>query len=87
MLKALFTDHPASVDETYTEHMGMAFSFAARMALGAGACLVHGLFPFLFVRTGSGIIAGLHDRMVVHRNRKTASAEASLGRADLGAGA
>ena len=28
MLRELFTEHPNSVEETYTEHMGMAFSFA-----------------------------------------------------------
>ena len=27
-VKCLFTDHPASVGETYREHMGVAFSFA-----------------------------------------------------------
>jgi hypothetical protein len=64
-----FTQHPASVGETYLEHMGMALSFALRLLLGGLACFVHAFLPFLFVKTGSGIIAGLHDRMVVTRCR------------------
>ncbi len=67
MSLSLFTEHPASVEETYAEHMGVAASFAARMFLGAIACLVHAFLPFLFVKTGSSTIAQLHDRMVVNR--------------------
>ncbi len=69
MLRTLLTEHPASVDETYAEHMGMACSFAARMFTGSIACLVHAFLPFLFVRTGSSMIDELHDRMVVNRQR------------------
>ena len=68
-LRRLFTEHPASVGETYVEHMGQASSFGLRMVFAGLACLVHGLLPFLFVRTGSGAIAELHDRMVVNRRR------------------
>ena len=69
MLSKLFTDHPSSVGETYWQHMGMAFSFAVAM-IGAGlACLLHGIFPFLFVKTGSRTITQLHDRMVTNRSR------------------
>ena len=52
-LTTLFTDHPKSVDETYGEHLVMASSFGLRMILGGIACLIHGLLPFLFVKTGS----------------------------------
>ncbi|HEV2229820.1 MAG TPA: DUF6356 family protein [Steroidobacteraceae bacterium] len=62
-----FTEHPASVGESYTEHMARAACFGVRM-IGAGfACLVHALLPFLFARTGSAAIAELNDRMVVNR--------------------
>ena len=67
MLRELFTDQPNSVEETYAEHMGMAFSFAGPMFLGAVACFIHGFLPFLFVKTGSATIDELHDRMVVNR--------------------
>ena len=63
MLKRLFIEHPQSVGESYTEHLGVASSYGFRM-IGAGfACLVHAVLPFLFVRTGSGTIVRLHDRM------------------------
>ena len=68
-LTKLFTDHPASVDETYGEHLVMATGFGLRMILGGFACLIHGLLPFLFVKTGSRQIGTLHDRMVTNRNR------------------
>ena len=66
----LFTQHPASVGESYGEHLAMATGFGLRMILGGFACLIHGLLPFLFVRTGSMQIPTLHDRMVANRRRK-----------------
>ena len=69
MIKHLFTDHPATVGESYTEHLAMAGRFAGRMLLGSAACLVHALLPFLFVKTGSAIITELHGRMVTNRDR------------------
>jgi len=65
----LFTDHPASVGETYGEHLQAAGGFGLRMILGGMACLLHGLLPFLFIRTGSSTIALLHERMVISRRR------------------
>lgn len=67
MIRRLFNEHPASVDESYGEHMAMASYFGVRM-VGAGlACLMHAIFPFLFVTTGSDTIRGLHDRMSARR--------------------
>lgn len=68
-LRALMTDHPASVNETYWQHMGMAFSFGGRMIFAGLACLLHGLLPFLFVKSGSNAIEELHARMVTNRKR------------------
>ncbi len=70
MIKTLFLDHPASVDESYAEHLGAAGGFALRLLGGGLACLVHAVFPFLFVKTGSVVIEELHDRMVVNRRRR-----------------
>ncbi len=69
MLRSLFTAHPTSVDESYAEHMGVAFGFALRMFLGSLACLVHAFLPFLFLKTGSDTIVALHERMVAQRRR------------------
>lgn len=70
MVQRLFTEHPASVGESYGEHLAMASGFGLRMILGGCACLIHGLLPFLFVRTGSAQISTLHDRMVTNRRRQ-----------------
>ena len=69
MLKALFCDHPASVDETYGEHMAAAGGFALRLLAASLVCSVHAIFPFVFEKTASAIVGGLHDRMVANRRR------------------
>jgi len=62
-----FNDHPASVNETYLQHMGTAFGFGSRMLVGALGCFVHGLFPWMCLTRGSDTVRGLHQRMVTHR--------------------
>jgi hypothetical protein len=69
-MRNLFSEHPASVGETYCEHLRQATSFGFRMVVGGTACLLHGIFPFLFVKTGSAAVDTLHDRMVVNRARR-----------------
>ena len=63
------TRHLNEANETYFEHFRHAMSFSGRMFIGAFACAVHGLVPFVFERTGSSQIANLHERMVVNRFR------------------
>jgi len=79
MSLALFTDHPASVGESYFQHLGSATSFGGRMILAGLACMLHGLMPFLFVRTGRRTVELLHDRMIVNRHRKPAALDPALG--------
>jgi hypothetical protein len=62
-VKRCFTDHPASVGETYGEHMQVALSFALPLTRAAAAAYLHAVFPFLFTTTASGIVKGLYDRM------------------------
>src|SRR5262249_38729042 len=64
-----FTDHPASVGETYLEHMWTAAGFGTRLILAGAACLVHSLLPFLFKTTASREIASLHSRMIANRRK------------------
>jgi hypothetical protein len=66
-LQRLFNEHPASVGESYGEHLLRASWFGSRMMLAGAACFVHALFPFLFVKTGSKAITGLHAAMVAGR--------------------
>jgi hypothetical protein len=75
-----FTDHPASVNETYFQHMGAAFGFSGRMLVGALACLVHGVFPWLCLTKGSDTIRVLHHRMVTHRVVRQETRPAEPGR-------
>jgi hypothetical protein len=71
----IFTRHPASVGETYLEHLESASFFGSRMILAGCACMLHGLFPFLFVTTGSSTVKHLHERMIKHRTRLRAAPE------------
>jgi hypothetical protein len=64
-----FTAHPASVGESYLQHMGSAFYFARVMLVSAAAVFLHGLFPFLFTKSGREAVIQLHERMVTHRAR------------------
>ncbi|MDE2516656.1 MAG: hypothetical protein KGL12_11570 [Rhodospirillales bacterium] len=69
-MRVSFTEHPASVGESYVEHLRVASSFGGAMLLGGVACLLHGLLPFLFTRTGSTTVARLYQRMVTNRTAK-----------------
>ena len=61
------TAHPQSVGESYAEHAVVASGFGVKLLLAGMACMVHAVFPFLFVKTGSSMIADLYQRMVAHR--------------------
>jgi hypothetical protein len=72
-LSSLFTEHPASVGETYSEHLVRASSFGWRMVFAGFACMLHGILPFLFVRTGSRTIAELNEQMIAVRSAGASS--------------
>ena len=67
LMKNLFTEHPATVGESYLEHMRSASSFAGSMFVASICCLIHGFLPFLFTTKGKDTISELHTRMVTHR--------------------
>lgn len=58
-----FTKHPKEVDESYGHHFVNASAFGLRMLAGGIAVLIHAIFPFLFVNTGSRTMDKLHKRM------------------------
>ena len=62
-LLAAFTAHPATVGESYWQHMAVATRFAGLLALAAGAALVHAVLPMLFDKTASRIVTRLHGRI------------------------
>ena len=73
-MRISFTEHPASVGETYFGHLFSALSFCGKMTIALLACLVHAFLPFLFEKTGSQMIMGLMDDMVHNRDKRPAAA-------------
>lgn len=66
-----FTQHPHSINETYTEHLRYAGWMGLRMA-GAGlACVIHSIFPFLFEKTGSNMLQSLSNEFNERKNRQS----------------
>jgi hypothetical protein len=61
-LVRLFRDHPASVDETYIEHMAFAGKFSGKLFLAGSMALVHAFLPFLFERSASAIVRELYEK-------------------------
>jgi Family of unknown function (DUF6356) len=61
--RALFLDHPRSLGETYWQHHRRALRFGVSMIAAGTACLVHALFPAVFVRTASTVVLRLHDEV------------------------
>ena len=62
MIARIFMDHPASVDETYGEHLRFAFGFSLKLFGAAFAALVHAIIPCLFEKTASRLIADMYAR-------------------------
>ncbi len=69
----IFTEHPATVGETWGEHALSAWGFAWRLQVAALAALVHAVLPCLCVKTASSMITSLHSKMVTHRVRPGAA--------------
>lgn len=78
-----FTEHPATVGETYVEHLAVAGCFGTRLILAGLACLIHGVLPFLFVRTGSRAVTELNDRMIARRRAAAPAAVVGANRLSL----
>ena len=70
-ISKLFTKHPDTVGETYLQHMAASLGFSLRLFGASLACLVHALFPFWHVSTGSRTISQLHSSMVTHRDQRS----------------
>lgn len=59
--KKLFTEHPASVDETYLQHMWFAVRYALQLGVCTVVAIIHSVFPFLFTDYCSKKIAYLNS--------------------------
>ena len=72
-MRHLFTDHPASVGESYTEHLGVATRFGWRLTRGGIGCMIHGLLPFACKTRGSDTVRELHAELVARRSAARAA--------------
>lgn len=68
-----FTEHPATVGETYGQHFLGAMGFSLALLRAAFCCGVHAILPFMFEKTGSECITALYERMVANRDRREKS--------------
>ena len=69
-MKRFFTEHPATVGETYGEHFAFAISVGGRMVGGGLACMLHAVFPEFCKTTGSRTIRELALRLVPSNREK-----------------
>lgn len=67
----LFTEHPATVGETYLQHFRKAMGFASALTVNGLACFIHAFFPFLFKTNASDCVISLHDELKERRERST----------------
>ena len=63
MIDQLFLKHPREVAESYPQHMGVALRFGLLMVRSGLACMIHGIVPALFTRTGSSMVKRLYGEM------------------------
>ena len=66
-MKNIFTEHPNSVGESYTEHMFFAILIGLKLILWGIAAIVHALFPFVLKTFVSSNIKKLHDDIFINR--------------------
>jgi len=84
MALTFFTDHPASVNETYLEHAKCASGYARKLFLAAGAAAVHAVFPKYFETTASSMIRAMCDDI---DGRKSAAEHCAEAEAEAAAAA
>lgn len=59
----LFTQHPLSVGETYSEHFKFASWTGFRLFYAGLACMIHSVFPFIFIHTASNTLEQVNREM------------------------
>ena len=62
-IKARFTEHPASVGETYGEHFKVATHFSVELAKASVAAAFHALYPCACRTSASDKVKVLHTEM------------------------
>jgi hypothetical protein len=70
-VKAIFTRHPESVGESYIEHLLFAGSSGLKLTLAGIACMIHSVFPFVFINTASETMKKLTEKMTARKKEGT----------------
>lgn len=58
-----FTDHPEQTGETYWQHLWFTLCLGCRFLYVSAVIILHGVFPFLCVRTASNQIETVYRVM------------------------
>jgi hypothetical protein len=66
---SFFTRHLDEIGESYGEHLLFTLKIGSLMFVAAVAIIVHGLMPFIFETTGSGMIAHINQLLSERRAR------------------
>jgi hypothetical protein len=75
-IKAKFTEHPASVGETYGEHFKVATHFSLELAKASIAAALHAIYPCACTTRASDKVKSLHAEMTTgSRNDGSAAQE------------
>lgn len=64
----LFTHHPTSVNETYSEHLYFASISGIKLTCAGVACIIHSIFPFLFANTASKTMQNILQDISLRKN-------------------
>ncbi|MBT3247057.1 MAG: hypothetical protein HN979_00655 [Actinobacteria bacterium] len=62
-MKRFFAEHPATVGESYGQHLRRALRSAVSLGGAAIACTVHAFVPALFETTASRTVTRLNDEI------------------------
>ncbi len=58
-----FTEHPHETGETYLQHLWFTFKMSLRFIFTTTVLIIHGIFPFLLVKTASTQIEKVYTIM------------------------
>ena len=71
-----FTEHPATVNETYFQHFLFAMRFAVLLIAAGLAALIHALLPALCAHTASKVVGRLHRQIEARHQTERRTNEA-----------
>lgn len=67
-MKNIFTKHPNSIGETYSEHFVKGIGFSIKLMSISLKVLIHAIIPCLFEHSASDKVAELND--ILQRRKK-----------------